>query len=87
MIHGWNDKDISWRMGEENYRAAIKALKDVGGEDVEVQSQGDWGETIKKQATYKDEIKVEWHLLMQGGHNRIVADVPVALAVMRGLGI
>jgi pimeloyl-ACP methyl ester carboxylesterase len=87
IIHAANDRDINWRMGEENFKACVQALKDVGDGDVGFESQGDWGETIKKLAWHKNDVKVEWELLMNGGHNRIVADVPVALAVMRGLGL
>jgi hypothetical protein len=73
-------------MGAENFAASVAGLQEVSKGDAEQSSIGEWGETIKKSARYGD-VKVEWTLLMSGGHNRIVADVPVALAVMRGFGL
>jgi pimeloyl-ACP methyl ester carboxylesterase len=86
IMHAANDYDISWRMGDENFKACVAALREVDGGDVEVKAVGDWGETIKKDVKVGN-TKVSWQLLMSGGHNRIVADVPIALAVMRGFGL
>lgn len=90
IMHSANDYDISWRMGAENFAAAVMGLQEVsqskGEGEVEMSSIGEWGETIRKSAKL-GEVKVEWTLLMSGGHNRIVADVPVALAVVRGFGL
>jgi abhydrolase domain-containing protein 12 len=87
IIHARDDRDIHYTMGQENFLACVSALEYVSSGGVETKSQGDWGDhVIKKQAVYKD-VRVEWELFMSGGHNRIVADVPIALAVMRGLNI
>ncbi|KIW01546.1 uncharacterized protein PV09_07024 [Verruconis gallopava] len=85
ILHAANDFDVNWRMGQDNFESCVAAMKAAA--DVSVEATGEWGETIKKVARWHDKVKVEWQLLMSGGHNRIVADVPVALAVMRAFGL
>ena len=93
IMHAADDYDISWRMGLVNFETCVEAVRNAtsaGDVEVEVKSVGDtWGETMRKSivAGREGNVKVEWTLLMQGGHNRIVADVPVALAVMKGFGL
>ncbi|QDS68572.1 hypothetical protein FKW77_000454 [Venturia effusa] len=99
ILHARNDWDIPWRSGEENFQRAEEALYPVLHTDVEeelekvegtgVKISGEIEDNQRKEVWLGESRRVEliFEILRFGGHNKIVADVPVALAVMKAFGL
>lgn len=89
IMHARNDWEIPWLSSEENFKAADDGLVDENGEGKSVSLTGDMDSTRRKVVALGEDKRVELILevLRFGGHNQIVAGVPVAIAVLRGFGL
>ncbi|KAE9981387.1 hypothetical protein EG327_006240 [Venturia inaequalis] len=99
ILHARNDWDIPWRSGEENFQRAEEALYPTLNPNEEGKVEKVEGTGVKLSGEIEDNqrkevwlgesrrIELTFEILRFGGHNKIVADVPVAVAVLKAFGL
>jgi pimeloyl-ACP methyl ester carboxylesterase len=97
LLHSRNDPDITFRQSEMLFDGIAATMGVSGIEQAAIEERSTWDEpknNVRRGAwAYKmteddfvdarQKRRVELEIVRQGGHNRIVTQMPVALAVMR----